>query len=378
MRRSWIGATAVFVMLASCTAGDGVASSSGTSPSEKTSEGESQLDGAIVFNVQRGGDWAVFTFDVVSGTERRVRDVGTEGAVLSPDGSRFMDVVPGEDGRITTSVFDTDGTNATVLSIPDPTLQLGYGAWSPDGTHLALDGWDDTDEARDGIYVRSASGGRRLVRVTDPGVRHDFPVAYSPDGSRLLFFRTVGSGKRDPAPMDLFVVKTDGSHLVRLNPPGTTSGLSVDPTIASASWSPDGKRVAFAASSGSFWDDQRALFVADADGHGVRRITPWSWTLNAQWSPNGRWIAFDRSIDSGPHDLVLIHPDGSDPVPITSSIDGMFSFAPVWSPAGERLLFIRSFGEFEEAYLWSVNVDGTGLVQVTDSPGEYRTYSWLP
>ena len=50
--------------------------------------------------------------------------------------------------------------------LPDPTLNLGCPVWSPDGSRLAYEGWDETDPARNGIYTLSAVDGSDLRRIT--------------------------------------------------------------------------------------------------------------------------------------------------------------------------------------------------------------------
>ncbi len=66
--------------------------------------------------------------------------------------------------------------------------------------------------------------------------RREFPIAYSPDGSRILFLRQVRRGDDYDGPMNLFVVNTHGTGLVQLNPPSTTTGLVDTPLITTASW----------------------------------------------------------------------------------------------------------------------------------------------
>jgi hypothetical protein len=125
-----------------------------------------------------------------------------DGAILSPDGTRFTNPIPADDGRLTTSVFDVDGSGYAVLSIDDPTLQLGYGAWSPDGTRFVTGGWDETRDGRKGLYTRRSADGGDIVRLTDAGIRADFPMTpggYSPDGSRILFFRPSTRSEDDSA-----------------------------------------------------------------------------------------------------------------------------------------------------------------------------------
>jgi Tol biopolymer transport system component len=329
----------------------------------------------IVFNRVTPESWAVYRLDLGTGDEQQIREV-EEGVGLSPDGSRFLGAWPMPDGRIGPATFDVDGSGYSPLPIDDPTLQLGYVTWSPDGTRVLAQGWDDTDPSRGGLYTFRSTDGEGLVRVTDPGdPPHDYPVAYSPDGSRILFFREVKPYDHS-GPMDVFVVRSDGTGAVRLNAPGTTSGQEAQ------TWSPDGRRVAFVATRGLWSVDDRpsAVFVADADGGLARRITPWSVTLRAAWSPDGDWIAYDAASPTASRDVFVVHPDGTDRTNITSSDDGYWAWAPVWSPDSSGLLFVRFAPDGGDPNLWTVNVDGTDLHQVTDGPtdAEYGAYRWLP
>lgn len=351
-------------------------SSSGTpTPSGAPDASGSGGNGDLVFNRSSPeGELALFTIDLDGSNERQIRVLG-DFVTLSPDGSRFIGAVPAPDGRIAPETFDADGSGYSVLSIDDPTLQLGDVRWSPDGTRILAQGWDNTDPSRKGLYTVQSTDGGDLVRLTDPGEPDDYPITFSPDGTKVLLGRTHPPYDHH-GPMTLMAVGADGSGLVRLNPPGTTAGLTF--STGSASWSPDGQQVAFVASKASFPDDPRAVFVADADGTDARRITPWNNTLIAQWSPDGTWLAFDMSRSDAPHDLFVVHPDGSEVTQITSSEDGLFSFGPAWSPDSTELLFVRGPGKFSDTDLWAVNVDGTGLLQVTHQPAEYGGYSWLP
>jgi Tol biopolymer transport system component len=371
--KSLLVALALLVSVA-CTSTEerssGPSSIGGASPTETPADG-SETGEVIVFNRGTSTGIAVYSLDLDTGTERKIRDVG-DFATLSPDGSRFMTAVPAADGRITPELFDADGSNDSLLAINDPTLQFS-GGWSPDGERILAQGWDDTDPSRGGLYTLGSVRGDRLVRLTAPGTPpSDYPVGYSPDGSRALFIREVKPFDHS-GPMNVFVVRTDGSGLVRLNPPGTTSGLEAQ------SWSPDGRQVAFVAARGLWsWDGPNAVFVVDADGTDARRITPWSVTLKVAWSPDGEWIAYDMSASAtAPRDLFVVHPDGTERTDITPSVDGKLSWAPVWRPDSTKLLFVRFGADGEDPNLWTVNVVGTALAQVTDSPGEYSGYRWL-
>jgi Tol biopolymer transport system component len=333
---------------------------------------------------------SLFTINADGRNERLIHK-SWDGIGLSPDGHTLLSPTVAPDGRLLPLLVAADGSGERFLQLKDPTLQLGGGDWSPDGARLVLDGWDDTDTSRKGLYIISRDGGD-VVRLTEAGLRHDFPAysgAYSPDGDRILFFRPAAPVDADGVSMNLFVVNADGTNTVQLNPAGTETVL-FGPSGAS-DWSPDSKQVAFVGSVGDFWKtDRHAVFTAAVDGSHLKRITPWGDFLSVQWSPDGKTLAFTMAR-SGKYQIFTVHPDGTDLVQITSSDDGTLSFGPMWSPNGLRLLFIRGTSSSVAASngsqassahgsamdLWIVNADGTNPFRVTHSPAEYSGYAWV-
>jgi Tol biopolymer transport system component len=326
------------------------------------------------------------------GEEYRINAGGTteasihavyDAAILSTDGTRLADVVPTPDGRLATAIFDLDGSNYHLLPPADPTLQLGYPAWSANDSRIASQGWDDGDPSRAGIYSRRSSDGQGLLRLTDSGTRTDYPITprgFSPDGSKLLFFRPDAKNETsDSAPQNLFVVGARGGRATRLTPPGITSAVVF--SFDSVSWSPDGSHIAVAAAAGPFWTNtNRSVYLASTDGSSFRRIGPRGDIWDAVWSPDGRWIAFTMATKAtgGLRELYVMHPDGSGMHPLTSASDGLFSLQPVWSRDSRQLLFLRGANDVHQVDLWSINVGGSRLYQVTHTPAEYRGVAWLP
>lgn len=327
----------------------------------------------------------VYVIDARGSGAREPLRIGTGDFLsVSPDGTRilfaFFDTTGTASQWVKPGVVNLDGSDWTVLPIADAGMSgLVPSGWSPDGTRFVAQGIHESDPMAEGIYTARSSDGGDLAQVTvTPTGGVDRPVGgYSPDGSKILFIRPVKAVARQDASQDLLVVNTDGTGVVRVNPPGTTTGWD------EASWSPDGSQVAFVGSRGSFLGAPRAVFVVDADGANPRRITTWGDIDGAEWSPDGGWIAFSRAHPDD-RDLFLVRPDGTGLTQITTGADGLSSSGPVWSPDGTRVLFARSSTGFTrtttggpfDSDLWIVSADGTGLEQVTHRPAEYYRYEW--
>lgn len=342
---------------------------------------ESPLRHAVVFDrFLPGADMGdLYRIDAGGTVEHPIRSV-FDAALLSPDATRFLDFAPAPDGRGSTAIYNVDGSSYQVLPIPDPTLELPGGAWLGN-TLIAMEGWGLDGDPRVGIYARRSTDGEGLIKLTDAGASHDRPVKSSPDGSKLLFFRP--SSKRetgDSAPQDAFVIGADGSGLTRLSPPGTTTAF-VFGTHEAVSWSPDSRMVAIVLADGPFWTHtSRSVYIGRSDGSALTRIGPRGDIWDAIWSPNGQWVAFTMAskASAGRQELFLMHPDGSALHRLVSASDGLFSTQPFWSRDSDQLLFKRFTNSPNLVDLWSVNVDGSQLYQVTHVPSGYAGLAWLP
>jgi TolB protein len=123
------------------------------------------------------------------------------------------------------------------------------------------------------------------------------------------------------------------------------------------------------------------VYVVNADGSAQSNLSNAPGTdYSPAWSPDGQWIAFNSDRD-GNGNLWIIKPDGSGLRQVTD-IPGISEY-PTWSPDSSQIAFHCTFGrilsngtgDFE---ICVVNVDGTGLIQLTDTPGENKLPAWSP
>jgi Tol biopolymer transport system component len=163
---------------------------------------------------------------------------------------------------------------------------------------------------------------------------------------------------------DIWVARADGTHARRVV---ATRGPQDAPT-----WSPDGARLAYRDARRGYNHNDEIYSIA-ADGSRPRNLTrtpfnDWS----PAWSPNGRLIAFYAS------ELYVMRADGHGVRQVTE-IEGEY---PAWAPDGRRLAFMSSQpgarGADPNYDVFVVGVDGTGLRQLTDFPGEDGWPSWSP
>jgi Tol biopolymer transport system component len=293
----------------------------------------------------------------------------------SPDGRRIM-IPAAIPDRLGTAIISPDGSGRVDIAFPDATLNLGPGGWSRDSRLVALEGFDPLDPSRNGIYVAAVDGtGIRRITTSEDGRTHEFP-RFSPDGRRIVFFA------KDPdqppvgyAAGDLFIVELDGSKLHQVNAPGT----KVIETAANgqpASWSPDGRRLLFAAIEGVLALGRSAAYVVDADGGEPVRISGYgTWLAAVEWSPDGRWVVFGE-VDGAIPATWIARPDGTAVRQLLGPEATLKGCCATWSPDASRLLFQR--GNDLGRDLWTMDLDGNPLDQITHDPGIYIWFDWAP
>ncbi|HTM50552.1 MAG TPA: winged helix-turn-helix domain-containing protein [Bryobacteraceae bacterium] len=277
--------------------------------------------------------------------------------------------------------------------------------WSPDGKWVAY-----RSVASHGIWLIPAAGGT-AHRLTEFGSS----PAWSPDSRQIAFrsFEPYSLAWFDfPGVGDstIWTVAADGSQLRRLTTAGKPGGQHAVPR-----WSPDGRRISFAALGG-----QPSLWTVNPTSGELKPLTEEAgfYFGSAAFDPRGRNVYASGLNKAGEFGIYRISLEGEKPVElystrneipigVTVSPDGkrllytrisnvsqlwvtgpqgagakpIFEDAvlraklPVFSPDGKRLAYVvRSSGRADD--IWTMNADGTGAVQVTTQPGVEGAPVW--
>ncbi|WP_456428920.1 winged helix-turn-helix domain-containing protein [Rhodocaloribacter sp.] len=334
------------------------------------------------------------------GTPLRLTDhpAAERAAAWSPDGARLAFVRRTREGCAVYTVAALGGPARKLAGCPGHSASAL--SWSPDGRTLALSTRDDYEEPYRLTLLDLES--LEMRPLTTPPDRHtgDGNPAFSPDGRRIAFIRSVTDGVDDT-----YVIPVAGGEARRLTHDART--------IAGLGWTPDGARLVFSSNrTGAFklwqissgggapeWlasipaydpgspvlapDGRRMAFVDwffdfnlwrwDRDaGPPVRIIASTQWEQHPQLSPDGARVAF-ASNRSGSREIWVAASDGTDLVRLTG-FDAAYAGTPQWSPDGRTLAFaVRHDGP---ADLYRLDAEGGKPVRLTDHPADDLNPSW--
>jgi Tol biopolymer transport system component len=221
-----------------------------------------------------------------------------------------------------------------------------------------------------------------------------------PTTERILFVResrdgsagsTADDGYSDIRPQprwSIFSLDPETGEVADLGAP-VPSGYG-----ASVRWSSGDAQIVLERWSGA--NASREIWTADPEGMTARQLTDNAFDdLSPAWSPDGTHIAFvsdrnDPLAHQSGHapiwDLYVMNADGSDAARLTHCGDdcgGNGVLSPSWSPDGSRLAFAMSKRRgpsdlYFQTDLYVVNADGSGLDQITQTPGQEQDPAWSP
>jgi TolB protein len=300
---------------------------------------------------------------------------------------RFFDVE-----RTTGAIFliNPDGSGARQLTHPPQGGLDDQPNWAPDGSRIVFSREPAGDDGRLGTFwtVKPDGSDPQLQSSTCPGgpatcleneQRHE-PL-YSPDGSKIAYGWAAGqvSDFGQIQFSDVWVMNADGTDPRRLT--SFTADAPYSQDVGPGAWSPDGTQLVIARSMSPVGEPAggSALFIINADGSGLRQLTPWALRAGsrADWSSDGRRIVF-RTIppnDEPGGDIYTIRPDGRGLRQLThfppDGVLGELGF----SPDAKSIVFTRG-GESRDMFVMRAN--GTHIEQITQTELSENWPDWAP
>jgi len=202
-------------------------------------------------------------------------------------------------------------------------------------------------------------------RITEPSTP-SFGKNVTGTNQRLLF-TSMRDGNEE-----LYSMNPDGTGVTRLTFSAGEDAYGV--------WSPDGKRIAFFSQRDNPWGD---IYLMNADGSGVVRLTnSVAMSVSPTWSKDGKQIAFASNrtsanpsvYNANDFEIFVVNVDGTGLKQITKN--NFSDFAPVWSPDGKQIAFASNRDNYAGNDIFVMNVDGSQVTRLT--PAEPGIHSGAP
>ncbi len=227
-------------------------------------------------------------------------------------------------------------------------------AWSPDGKYIAY--ISALPSSRDEYHIAVMDVATGDTRILATNGRKESEPTWSPDGKQIAYW------SYDKGGAGIYIVSSDSGKAQRLGDIAQGGALQL-------SWSPDGTHLMYTSIDGLYTvnvEDSTATNLTINKDQGTCCIPAGA----GVWSPDGRQIAFVANWDGKGLQIYTMNADGSNPHPVVAQTG--WQIAPAWFPDGKHLAFIfESDGRDKSGQLYSVQVDGNGLTQLTEPMETY-------
>jgi Tol biopolymer transport system component len=244
--------------------------------------------------------------------------------------------------------------------------------WSPGGDQLVVNFVSDVDPGA--ILISDLDGGRQQVIACEALCLGFGAASWSRDGKRIAYAEADESATK----IRVFDVESGSTvDVLEMNEPGR----DVDPVR----WSPTGDELVgilhrWNAEDDTKLDSAAVVVVSIADGS-VREITDASgFASYPDWHPTQDLVVFSsygisdfQRLDEHASNLFTIRSDGSDLRQITNfPAGGQRASQPTWSPEGDLIVFTLVSGSNDEIrHIATIAPDGTNLTDL-GAPGTHN------
>ena len=199
------------------------------------------------------------------------------------------------------------------------------------------------------------------VEVTREGVTLSETADVTIEPDRIVYLSNENNVSEDS--YELYVMEADGTNKEQITNFG---GFGVFPD---ADCSPDGRRIAFVA--------EDTIYLGSTDGTWLNPIYQHEGLWEVSWSPDGKRLVFNvvDGVDWG--EIFTINVDGSDVIQLTDNT--YFDQCPAWSPKGDKIAFVSTReGDDGNWSIYVMNADGTNQTRITDEDWLDVSPQWSP
>jgi TolB protein len=335
-------------------------------------------------------------------------------AVAAGAAATALATPPGSNGQIAFRRWLNDETSRSALYTmnPDgtgvrrivPRLRRAHDDqpdWSPDGRVLAFSRFPDDGPAWIDVVNSDGTGLRRVTprcaRKPPPnrvprGCEDAANVSFTPDGQHLLFTRATGHIRGFPR-YEWDQIEHSAVAITAIDGTGEREILRLGRYAGDAGFpqmSPDGRLILFERHNSPLRRPRmgQAIFVMNADGTNVHRVTPWKLRGgdNPDWAPDSSRILFRsrEEADAERAQFYTVRPDGTGLTRLTNfPNEHRRVFSASFSPDGTQIVYARASDHREHGDLWLMNADGTNhrplyAVPAADSAPDWGGFAGSP